>query len=494
MAYTLPAWANNPSTATPLSAANLTLANTAINSLDSRAGVLELARFNVKSPTYGATGNGSTDDATAIQAALTAAGAAGGGTVFLPAATYATTKCLNVPSNVTLMGDGMGVTTIKAISGLMTGSNGGINGGYSVLEQSSTATGNIVIRDLTVNANHSAVGVVSGSANRQNAGVVDFRALTGVSFINVEVKDGWFYHLTVWTSTDVLVQGCKVTGPGTSGVYDQLDGIHLTCCTRQAIVDCQIDMGVGTDGDDGIALHQFPSSGIDVVDAVVADNRIRGGNNGSGIDLANADGTIKGVTITGNLIHDGTNKGVVTNWFGFFTGTTQDVTIVGNTIRDCAGGSIVLGDLTGNNAPYSLFRVSGNQCSRSNGQPLQISTTNASNISIERASLPPTTLTDGATVSLDASNGRVFNLTAVGNRTIAVPSGATLDGQEIVIAHTASGGSRTLALTTGSTGAFAFGTTITALSATTSGLTDYITCVYSAAALRWRVVQYVKGF
>lgn len=472
-------WFDSPSTTTPVSATNLNRATKRLV-------------YNVKD--YGAAGNGTSDDSTAIQAALTTAGAAGGGIVYLPAGTYATTKCLNVPSNITVMGDGMGVTTIKAISGLMSGSNGGINGGYSVLGQASGATGNIVIRDLTVNANHAAVGVVAGSANRLNAGIVDLRALAGLSYINVEVKDGWFYHLTVWTSTDVLIQGCKVTGPGTSGVYDQVDGIHLAGCTRQTVVNCQVDMGAGTDGDDGIALHYFPGSGFDVVDAVIADNRIRAGANGSGIDLANAEGTIKGVTITGNLIHDGVNKGVVTNWFGAFTGATQDVTIVGNTIRDCAGGSIVLGDLSGNNAPYTLFRVSGNQCSRSSGQPQQISTTNASSIAIERASLPTTTLTDGATVNLDASAGRVFNLTAAGNRTIAVPTGATLDGQEIVIAHTASGGSRTLSLTTGSTGAFVFGTTITALTATSSGTTDYITCIYSSSALRWRVVGYSKGF
>lgn len=37
---------------------------------------------------YGAVGNGVTDDTTAIQAAITAAGAAGGGTIFFPAGTY----------------------------------------------------------------------------------------------------------------------------------------------------------------------------------------------------------------------------------------------------------------------------------------------------------------------------------------------------------------------------------------------------------------------
>ena len=53
--------------------------------------------FNVKA--YGAAGNDSTDDTTAIQAALDAAEAAGGGTIVFPYGTYVCTT-LNTPSNV----------------------------------------------------------------------------------------------------------------------------------------------------------------------------------------------------------------------------------------------------------------------------------------------------------------------------------------------------------------------------------------------------------
>jgi len=105
----------------------------------------------------------------------------------------------------------------------------------------------------------------------------------------------------------------------------------------------------------------------------------------------------------------------------------------------------------------------------------------------------PFTLTDGASVALDASKGNVFDLVAAGNRTISAPTNAT-DGQKIVIRHNASGGARTLSLTTGSAGAFRFGTDITALTATTSGLTDYIGAIYNGAASRWDVVSYVKGY
>jgi hypothetical protein len=102
-------------------------------------------------------------------------------------------------------------------------------------------------------------------------------------------------------------------------------------------------------------------------------------------------------------------------------------------------------------------------------------------------------LTDAATVTTDAANGPYFRLTAAGNRTLAAPTNP-IDGQTCTWEHIASGGARTLALTTGSAGSFKFGTTITALTATTSGLRDLITCTYSAGLDRWMVRTVEKGF
>lgn len=64
--------------------------------------------FNVKDPTYGAVGDGVTDDTTAIGLAITAASAAGGGIVFFPATTsfYKFTSLTITAANITLMGAG----------------------------------------------------------------------------------------------------------------------------------------------------------------------------------------------------------------------------------------------------------------------------------------------------------------------------------------------------------------------------------------------------
>jgi hypothetical protein len=341
----------------------------------SATGVLPV--INVKTD-HGAVGDGTTSDRAALQAAAAAVPATGG-ILFLPPGTYSTDRCIDIKSNTTVMGAGMGVSIIRGRSGL--GGQAGTNGGYTLLGQASGATQNITVRDLTVDGNYAATGITSGSALRLIASVVDFRGINRMTFENVEVKNGWFWHLTTWNSTDVTVRGCRVTGPGTSGTYNQLDGIHMTGVTRCKIVDCFVDTGVGTDGDDGIAIHQFPGD-PGCTDVEIIGNTVRGGFNGCGIDLANGDGTIKGVTITGNTIRDCAGVGIITNWFSAFTGTTQDVTIVGNTIRDCAVGSIWIGDDTGNSAPHKNIVVTNNLCTRSVALPVRSSTANSSNVNI----------------------------------------------------------------------------------------------------------------
>jgi hypothetical protein len=106
------------------------------------------------------------------------------------------------------------------------------------------------------------------------------------------------------------------------------------------------------------------------------------------------------------------------------------------------------------------------------------------------------TLSDTASVALDAAAGNVFRLVATANRTIAVPTNkpAANRAQKMMIMHEASGADRTLALTTGSAGSFRFGTDIAALTATTNGLTDYIGCIYNSVDDRWDVVSVSKGF
>lgn len=73
--------------------------------------------FNVKSADYGAVGDGVTNDATAIQAAVTAAHAAGGGIVFFPRGTYLINSTITVPSTVSFLGVGPAGSIISTPTG-----------------------------------------------------------------------------------------------------------------------------------------------------------------------------------------------------------------------------------------------------------------------------------------------------------------------------------------------------------------------------------------
>lgn len=89
-------------------------------------------KFNVLN--YGATGNGITDDADNIQAAIDAAGAAGGGEVVIPAGNYSLATrqttgdagthgvILHPHSGVRITGAGIGVTRLRVANGLRTSS------------------------------------------------------------------------------------------------------------------------------------------------------------------------------------------------------------------------------------------------------------------------------------------------------------------------------------------------------------------------------------
>ena len=94
----------------------------------------QLGYINAQNPPYGATGNGTNDDTAAIQAALNAAGANGGGVVFLPRGNYLISSHLVVPAQTSLVGIWRAVTaysqylgtTLLAVEGAGASTNSGV--------------------------------------------------------------------------------------------------------------------------------------------------------------------------------------------------------------------------------------------------------------------------------------------------------------------------------------------------------------------------------
>lgn len=103
-------------------------------------------------------------------------------------------------------------------------------------------------------------------------------------------------------------------------------------------------------------------------------------------------------------------------------------------------------------------------------------------------------VTDAPGAVLDLSLGNIFTWVAVSSRTAGTTVNGT-NGQKFIIAFTATGGNYTLTLPTATTGDFSYGTDITTITSTGSGLTDVIGCVYgSVKANRCSVVSVVKGY
>lgn len=101
---------------------------------------------------FGATGDGTTDDTDAINNAISAASAAGGGTVYFPAGTYKVTvangRALVVYSRITLRGDSKGQSAGARI--VVYGAGAGIQANVT-----SGITRDVVVSDLTIDQNGS---------------------------------------------------------------------------------------------------------------------------------------------------------------------------------------------------------------------------------------------------------------------------------------------------------------------------------------------------
>ena len=117
--------------------------------------------FNVRS--FGAKGDGTTDDSKAVQAALDAARTAGGGVVFIPAGTYVvappgpfkggvTLNSLTVGSNVWVRGEGL-ASVLKVKSGI-----GSYRALFSSHPTAASHVENVTISDLRFDQNCAASG------------------------------------------------------------------------------------------------------------------------------------------------------------------------------------------------------------------------------------------------------------------------------------------------------------------------------------------------
>ena len=466
--------------------------------------------FNVMD--YGATGNNTTDDTTAIQSAINAVGSSGG-TVVFPAGTYKISSPLVADSNLILAG---------------------VSDGASVIRQTSTTadalTGTdltrLTIQDLTVQ------GPSSGTGNGINLTRTTNPAIVSLSFSRMTVKNfgGTGIRLSnpiVSTFTDVTsanngnhgwdIYGVSGGAAGTScsfiGCYADIitnAGFRLDTMAYCSFVSCAADhCGIGYEVV-GVGSQGINFTGCGAESAVNRGTGYDGYswkiNGAIGVGLFNAftynspntsiwvTGAARGVSILG--FAENTPTGTAPNSVKVDSGcsaTLGDFSNVSplalsgatNITNDTAGGTIAAGFVYGAGDAYYEGNVS------TTAAPTQAQHLTRKDYVDNRVSPAPVTLTDAPTIATNAALGNHFRVTLQGNRTLGTPTNPT-DGKRITweIIQDATG-NRTLTRSA----AFVVGSTIPSTTlTTTANKRDFLTAIYNASTAKWYVIDFVKGY
>ena len=302
------------------------------------------------------------DSTDAIQTAINVASSAGGGTVALPAGTFIIDGHLVLKSNVKLTGAGQ-QTVLKAGPGFLNST--GPDGGYPVV--TTAGASNVTIAELTADQSGNTLNGNANPRKRLAAFLVDVRNSHNVVVDDVYTRNPFTYSITVMRTDDFCVRRCN-TQVATSGRYNALDGIHILDSNTGQVIDNYVDQRIGTDGDDGLAAHTI---GAPVYDVLYANNDVRGGNNGDGMQLAAGNYPIYNLTIRNNYFW-GSPFGIRTGYINSGTnGSVYDIEITGNHIYDLipgkvfpdGGNAIDIGGF-GAVAPVAYITVEGNYVCR----------------------------------------------------------------------------------------------------------------------------------
>jgi hypothetical protein len=192
--------------------------------LGARIGTIEQRVYDVKR--YGAIGDGATDDRAAIQAAIDAAQAASGGTIYFPPGNYrVTAQVLISKPTISLVGAGARASKITSAS-----TADAIR--IAITPWTVEQAGRIAGLSIVGNANANAVGIhiseTTGLA-LEDVVVVGFNGTSGCG-IHVQNTTNWTERLTIYrTNLDNNKVGLKfsVSGTGTTS-FSYARILHLT--------------------------------------------------------------------------------------------------------------------------------------------------------------------------------------------------------------------------------------------------------------------------
>lgn len=278
---------------------------------------------------HGAMANSNLDSTGAIQAAINRAAADGGGIVALPTGQFLLNGHLVLRSNVELAGSGP-ATVLKAGPDFL--DSAGPDGGYPVVTTSGAS--NVTIANLTADQSGNVLNA-NTVIGRLSAYLIDIRDSHNAIVENIDTRNPFTYSIAVVASTDFCVTHSNTRG-ATGGQYQGLDGIHILDSNTGQVIGNNVDQRIGTEGDDGLVAHTINAP---VYDVLYADNEVRGGNDGDGMQLAAGNYPIYNITIRGNDFY-GSPFGIRTGYYETGSnGAVRNILIADNYIHALVPGT-----------------------------------------------------------------------------------------------------------------------------------------------------------
>jgi len=196
--------------------------------------------LNVKD--FGAAGDGVTNDRAAIQAAIDAASAAGGATVFFPSGVYFITGNLLAKNKVTLHGV-RGATEVRLQQGVFSEMV------TNPLQTSGVAVEDFSLRDIIWNSNAAQTEAFAATAVNLTGAVRIY--ISGCVFKNATgyglAFQAQFGGAFTGPQTDITIEDCVFDNNGKSGLPNVFDGLDFKGSARLVIRNC-ISTNNGNEG------------------------------------------------------------------------------------------------------------------------------------------------------------------------------------------------------------------------------------------------------
>lgn len=193
---------------------------------------------------YGATGDGTTDDTSSIQSALTAVGATGG-ILYFPKGTYKITSALSVTGAVQLLGAGRGATVITTANNQNIFNCTSIwQDGWKISGMTLKKTGATATSGIAINIDTAANGVVEDVMIQSTYSGISIKASQATLIKKVDLW--WFEKYGIVAQgdncNDITIRNCFINAavdnstasytPGSIGIYlyEKCEGVNVFEC------------------------------------------------------------------------------------------------------------------------------------------------------------------------------------------------------------------------------------------------------------------------